>query len=281
MNSIQILLNNLQMIGSLAFSEGVQSLSGMRTASGFRLNLPAVITFSQPVGQSPLMLENLQATFTAGGVEIGSAYYTPLVRTGVREQSIGFSWDWPISALAVYEKIRTGSEALFHVRVSGDIRIILPGQPGKEPCSIPLSFTNYGEVRYSREVWTNTLRQLNLQDAVLVEIPFRSEPPNGWEPVWQALRDARDSFDAGGSTGWKNTITSVRLALEEWRKIEIEDKGPNEIQQRTKLQRSDNIRWHLIQLAHYAAHSKADEWTRDDALLMLSTLCALLNVRKP
>jgi hypothetical protein len=99
--------------------------------------------------------------------------------------------------------------------------------------------------------------------------------------VWHALRDARDSFDTGGSTGWKNCVTAVRLALEEWRKIEQEDKGLADTQARTKIQRIDNLRWHLIQLAHYAAHTKADEWTRDDALLALSTLSALLAVRKP
>jgi hypothetical protein len=125
------------------------------------------------------------------------------------------------------------------------------------------------------------LREVNLRDTVLVEIPFQSDPPSGWEAVWQALQDARDSFDTGGSTGWKNCVTAVRLALDEWRRIEPEDKGPADPQDRTKAHRTENLRWHLIQLAHYAAHTRADEWTRDDALLALSTLSALLAVRRP
>ena len=132
------------------------------------------------------------------------------------------------------------------------------------------------------------MRDLNLQDSILVDIPFPSDPPTGWEPIWTALRDARDSFDKGGSTAWKNTVTSVRLALEEWQHLEKEVQGPGwkrpdrtDLETRTKEQRIDNIRWHLIQLAHYAAHTKADDWTRDDALLLLSTLSSLLAVRKP
>ena len=120
-----------------------------------------------------------------------------------------------------------------------------------------------------------------------MEIPFPADPPTGWEPIWEALRDARDSLDKGGSTAWKNTVTSVRLALEGWQHIEKEDQGPGwkrpdrtDLETRTKEQRIDNIRWHLIQLAHYAAHTKADDWTRDDALLMAPTLSSLLAVRK-
>jgi hypothetical protein len=289
LSHIQILLNGMERIGFISFTEAVQSLSGMRTASGFRLHLPALITFLPPsASQSPLMLENLRAVFIADGVEIGNANYMPILRTTVREQPIGFTWDWPISALAVYEQIRNGREASFQVRVSGDIRFVLAGQPGREPCSIASTFHEQGDVRYSKEVWTNTMRQLNLLDAVLVEIPFPSDPPNGWEPIWQALRDARNSFDAGGATGWKNCVASVRHALEEWQGLEKEDQGPGwqrpataDLQRRTKEQRIDNIRWHLIQVAHYAAHTKADEWTRHDALLALSTLSALIAVRKP
>ncbi len=87
------------------------------------------------------------------------------------------------------------------------------------------------------------MRDLNLKDSILVEIPFPADPPAGWEPIWTALQDARDSFDSGGSTGWKSAVTSVRLALEEWRQIEKEDQGlgwerPNraDLESRTKEQ---------------------------------------------
>src|SRR5947209_15699707 len=224
MGQMNILLNNLQIIGYVSFNEGVQSLAAARTASGFRLNIPAVVTFQSPSeSKSPLILENLRATFISDGCEIGTAYYSSVLRTEVRELPITLSWDWPISALAVYERIRNGRQASFQVHLSGNIRFMLEGQPGKEPCSVASTFHEQGAVRYSRETWTATLRDLNLRDAVLVEIPFPADPPSGWEPVWHALRDARNSFDTGGSTGWKSCVASVRLALEEWRKIEKED----------------------------------------------------------
>jgi len=282
LSHINIVLNNFEKIGFVAFAEAVQSLGAMRTASGFRLHIPAVVTFSAPsASKASLILEDLRATFIADGLEIGTAYCTSVLRTEMREQSITFSWDWLVPTLAFYENMRSGREACFLVRISGAIRFVLEGEPGKEPCSIASTFSEQGEVRYSRETWTTTLRQLNLRDTVLVEIPFPSDPPSGWEPVWQALRDARDSFDKGGSTAWRNCVASVRYALEEWRKIEKEDPGPSDFPSRTKEQRIDNIRLTLMQYANFAPHTKADEWTRDDALLAISTVSALLAARKP
>ena len=85
-------------------------------------------------------------------------------------------------------------------------------------------------------------------------------------------------------------VAMGRLALERWQKIpnEKEDQGPgwkrptqDELKDRTKKQRFDNLRWHLLQACHRGAHTGADEWTRDDAVLLLSTLSALLAERKP
>jgi hypothetical protein len=276
-------------VGSVTFDQPETALSGSRTASGFRLYIPATVDLCSPQGsQSALLLENLRLTFLSSGVEIGIGRYSGVIRTTAHKLPVSFVWDWTLPALAFYEQIRAGSEPDFSVLIAGEIRYVVPGDGWKELCSIATGFSHHGSVRYSRETWTNMLRQLNLRDAVLVEIPFQSDPPNGWEPIWQALRDARNSFDAGGSTGWKNCVVSVRHALENWQSIEKEDQGPGwqrpataDLQTRTKAQRIDNIRWHLVQLAHYAAHTKADEWTRDDALLALSALSALISVRKP
>ncbi len=274
-------------VGSVDFVQPEVGLSAVRTASGFRIPIPAVVSFSPPWGSGlPLMLENLRAIFSAQNetgklIEIGVAYHPQILCTPIDGSPRTLLWDWTLEALAFYERLRAGRDPKFHLTVSGDIRYLLPGDGGKQLSSLPTRFQEHGEVGYSQRVWINMMRALNLQDAMLVEIPFPSDPPTGWEPVWEALRDARDSFDKGGATGWKGCVTSVRLALEEWRKIEAEVKGPADLQSRTKSQRTDNIRWQLIQLANYAAHTRADEWTRDDAVLALSTLCGLLCVRKP
>ena len=296
MGNVSITLGK-ETVGSIAFTQPGAGLNASRTAVGFRLQIPAVMTFSAPSGSGlPLTLENLRVAFYADHAgrqtEIGSAPCDSIFSTPMQETPIVFSWDWTIHAFAFYERLRAGMEPKFRLQVCGNVRYILvpEGCPrnGREPCSIATSFYQWGEVGYSQKAWTKMMRNLNLQDSILVEIPFPSDPPSAWEPIWDALRDARESFDTGGSTGWKSAVTSVRLALEEWQKIEKEDQGLGwqspktpDLRSRTKEQRIDNIRWHLIQLAHYAAHTKAEEWTRDDALLMLSTLCSLLAVRKP
>jgi hypothetical protein len=139
----------------------------------------------------------------------------------------------------------------------------------------------------SREKWIEQLRRIGLVENILVEIPVTSSPPSPWDGVWQALAEARDAFEKGGTTGWKSCIVACRLALEEWQKIENADMGPGwnrppiqDLQQRTKAQRIDNIRWHLMQVAHYSAHSHADKWEREDAILLLATLSALLARRQ-
>lgn len=157
------------------------------------------------------MLENLRATVFQDDAgkqfEIGIASYSSTLTTPTREARITLSWDWTVAAFAFYERLRAGREPKFRLTVSGDIRyILLPAggnQTGREPCSIARTFHQPGEVGYSQQVWTKMMRELNLKDSILVEIPFSSDPPTGWEPVWDALRDARDSFDTGGSTGWK------------------------------------------------------------------------------
>jgi hypothetical protein len=274
-------------VGSVTFTQPDARFEANRTAWGFRIDIPAAVTFTPPTGSgAPLLLENLRATFSAadgGGqyLEIGASTYWHTLRTTARDQPISFSWDWTLAALAFYEQLRAGREPKFRVMVSGDIRYVLAGEPGREPCSVASLFHSSCEIAYSQKAWTEMLRQLNMEDAVLVEIPFAADPPSGWEPVWSALRDARDSFDAGGSTGWKNCVASVRHALEEWRQIEKEDQGPSDLKSRTKAQRIDALRWTFMQFAHFAPHTRADEWTRDDALLALSTLSALIAVRKP
>jgi hypothetical protein len=281
-------------VGSIAFTQPDDGFAATRTASGFRVQIPAVLGFWAPSGdRSPLLLEDLRAIFwvpdaTGKRLEIGTAACSSRFRDPHRKALIALAWDWTLPALAFYEKLRAGREPRFYLTISGDIRYILPGQAGREPCSVPHPFFQSGEVVYSRDVWTKMLRDLNLGDAILLEIPFRSDPPSGWEAVWGALSDARDLFDKGGSTGWNGCVSQVRLALERWQEIEKEDQGPgwqrpqpSDLQSRTKSQRTDNLRWHLIQWAHLAPHTKADEWTRDDAILALSTVRALLAVRNP
>ncbi|MCW5963962.1 MAG: hypothetical protein KIT83_07980 [Bryobacterales bacterium] len=296
MSQINIVISG-ERLGDISLLQPRDGLSPCRTASGFRVHVPLAITLISPSKCMALpSLENLHVVFFAVAdgkpVEIGSASSDSFFTAPMSAAHVSLPWDWTIQAFEFYEKIRTGRDAKFGVRVSGDIRYVLVPESGhrtgREACSVPNRFFDSGEVVYSQAIWTTMMRDLNLQDVVLLELPISTGIPSDWKSVWDAVREARNSFDSGGSTAWKGTITSVRLALEEWRKVEREDQGPGwtvpsqqSLQSRTKMQRIDNLRWHLLQVAHYAAHTRADEWTREDALLVLSTICALLAARKP
>ena len=237
-------------VGSISFVSPDSRFTAVRTASGFRLQIPIVVTFLPPsVSNLQLVLENLRATFTAVDdsgrpVEIGVARGAAPLLTPSNELPVPLFWDWTLTAMAFYEKLRAGREPRFQLAVTGDVRYILPGESGKEPCSVACAFSEKGEVVYSREVWVRIQQELKLREAILVEIPFPSAPPSGWEEVWQAPR-------------------------------------PSDRNSRSKHQRMDNLRWHLLQYAHLAPHTEAGEWSRDDAVLAISTLCSLLAVRDP
>jgi hypothetical protein len=281
---INILFNNFLNVGSLTLVQPPQSFGGSKTASGFRLFVPGRITFMKPPEHSrPLLLKNLKVTFSAanesGEIEIGQALYEDTLTTDHPGLSIQLLWDWTMPALAFYERLRDGREPRFNFRVTGTLGHIVKGEENLDFCSKAQAFHDNGNIHYSRECWTQTLRSLRLQDAVIVEIPFPYDSADVWNPVWKALRDAREAFDAGRSTGWRNCIASVRLALEEWQKIEKEDLGLGKPQDRTKAQRADAVRKELIHFAHFAPHTNSVGWTRDDALFALSTISALLAAR--
>lgn len=198
-------------------------------------------------------------------------------------------WSGLISALTTFEKIRDGKSPKLKIKLHGEVCWLLPYNDGNNRVRTePYSIARDVHITYPTEVWIKMLRGLQVAENILVEIPLPNSPPAPWDEVWNALVEARNAFEQGGSTGWKSCANAVRLALENWQKIEKEDMGPGwksptvqERENRTKRQRFDNLRWHLLQCAHLAPHSSADEWSRDDALLMISTLSTLLVEREP
>jgi hypothetical protein len=290
---LNITLGSSTKVGTLALTQPDLGFNAVRTAFGFRTEIPAIVNFSSP-GTSSLVLDRLRVTFSFESqdqkpIEIGTAEHTALLKTPINDLPITLRWDWTAPQLAFYERLRNGREIKFSTTMSGNVHYILDGRVGQEPLSMPQWFQSHGGIVYPKTSWTKMLRDLNLRDAILVEIPFPSNVPKGWESVWAALREARDCFDQGGTSGWNGCVGRVRLALERWRKIngEAEDlAGWNpppsaNLRTRSKQQRYDVLRWHLIQCAHLAPHMTAANWTRDDALVAISALCSLLAVRNP
>jgi hypothetical protein len=284
---IDIMLGNREKVGTVVLTQPDSAFAANRTASGFCVLIPAVVNFHTPSDESPLVLNKLTLILSAEGGEIGAAVYSALMQTPRSDIPITFSWNLTAIQLAYYERLREGREIKFQVRMTGDIHYLLDGKLGREPLSIPTFFQSHGTIGYPKALWTKMLRDLNFGDTILLEIPFRANVPKGWEPVWAALKEARECFDQGGTSGWNGCVGRVRLALEKWRKIqgEAEDLAgwvppqPKDLRVRSKKQRYDVLRWHLLQCAHLAPHTTSSDSTQEDALFALSVLCTLLSIR--
>jgi hypothetical protein len=307
-HTLEIKTGRGSVIGTFAFDESPAYLQASRTATGFNLRLPFSISLASVLSGTPApMVSDIRSVIFAGSpnqrVEIGrlfcdSSYIAPYRSCDSSQkdtiQTGYMTWLGSFADLAFYNKLRDGGLVQFLVQPEWrlcDVFETTIGEADHMVCTLP-EWRRPSEcevvVGYSRDVWVKMLRSLNVAENVLVEIPLPVCPSSDWDGVWEGLRNARDAFEQGGSTGWKNCIMGVRLALERWQKIEKENMGPGwkapsiqEREARTKKERFDNLRWHLYQAAHRGAHTGADEWTRDDAVLLLSMLSALLAERKP
>lgn len=294
-------------VGSVTFNESPQRLHAERTADGFRLQIPITISFKLvPRGEPMPFVGNFHGLIYAGEdqgpkIQVGEmrmeswhkgGFYDKPEHAGKYDRDDSMTWSGSLAQLAVYERIRNGRQPKFDIRFTGELCFLLPTNHQYHYVrSEPNYFHHrYGDLRvsYLKETWVEMLRGLGVVENVLVEVPLPGSPSPDWDEVWRGLVDARNAFEQGGSTGWKGCVTGVRLALEKWQKLEPEDKGPGWIspsvtdrQARTKKQRLDNLRWHLLQVAHLGAHTGAEDWSREDAQLMLSTLSVLLAERKP
>jgi hypothetical protein len=140
----------------------------------------------------------------------------------------------------------------------------------------------------TKTVSKTATRCLDSQDAVIADIPVITRVPKSWQPILKDLGDAKKAFDAGGHTGWKDCVANLQCALEKWRTLEPEDVGlgglqPTSTQKKakTKRQMAECLRVTLRQFVNYSPHSDVDRWTRNDALLALSSIVALIAIRKP
>jgi hypothetical protein len=281
-------------VGSLEFGD-FDLLRGHRTATGFLLRLPVRVRLQLSKQGEPLpLLSNLEGTICTGAnvndsIELGEIralwFHSGAHGEGEFDRDYQFTWIGPLEELVAYEKIRAGGQPRFRFILRGELCYLVQSErPRYDYRTHPQGLHGDIEVNYDKEKWVRILRELNVSQNVLVEVPLPKTPSTEWDEVWQALIDARNYFDQGGGTGWKGCVASIRLALEKWQALEPEDQGlPNwkppslqEKKTRSKRQRLDALRWHLLQLAHLGAHTDTRGWTREDATLLLSTLSCLL-----
>jgi len=221
-------------------------------------------------------------------VEIGSIEHNSWHSSGWTEEpgwgdptDIHFTWRGSLGELAVFESVRAGREPEIQAQLRGELAYLLPsGHSRYQVRSHPHLIYGDTVINYPKETWVRELRKLGILENVLVEVPLRNSPPAPWDRVWENLVKARDAFEQGGLSGWTGCVLSVRQALEKWKEIEGRESIPSDPRQRSKRERLTNLRHALHQCTHVWVHDR-DECSRDDALLMFSTLSALLAERKP
>lgn len=278
---------NRRTVGAWTFDVAPPRLEGRRTADGAAITIPARLRLKW-YDEELAMVSNLRAdVYTEDGLELGQAvsheYFRPTKPEGDFQANL--IWRVSFAALAQFEHKRNGRPPVLVLSCLAEVSHLQPPPPSRYVTFAPVPPTpmrNQLHVRYPREKWVELLRELKMAENILLEMPMPPTRPAPWDKVWNATVDARNYFDQGGETGWKGCITSIRLALETWRdEIEKEDFGPQKKEDRTKAQRLDNLRYHLHQMAHLAAHTHASEWTRDDAQALLAMLSGLLLMRRP
>jgi len=315
-----------QRVGSVTIVKNPQQLYGLRTVSGFEIQVPIILTLRvRPKDEPMLMVNHFRGKVfvqSEDGSLLNVGYLTNEERhiAGITRgegydnpSDTRLEWRGSLYDIAYIEKARNGQTPKLQMQLEGDWCFLVRNEveiteeqwnqltePQRRRFNELTSFRiptdtqrvvsrrGFIEVPYPREVWIDLVRKLGIAENVLVEVPLPTSPPEPWSGVWNALVNARNAFEQGGNSGWQGTVTSVRLALEKWRAIEKEDLGagwkapsPADRESRSKKERLDAVRWHLMQTAHLGPHTGAEEWSRDDALLMLSTLSGLLAVRKP
>jgi hypothetical protein len=294
---VEIRDNRDAVIATFSFDESPAHLYVQRTLAGFRFHFPVKFTLrfvrrDEPIPVIANLHGDLFAVFGDSPVEIGSVTASDELEghwsedgSGSVDRDIYLRWAGSLSELAALEKLRAGRAPRFSVGLRGDTMhayIFNRGGPrfrsAPERLRLPSGAVSFA---YPAETWVKALRSVGAAENVVVEIPLPPAPPAPWDEVWQFLVKARDSFERGGSTGWEGCVVGVRQALEKWRDIEAPQIGPTDPTQRTKAERIDNLRAALHSCTHVWIHGQAADCTRDDAVLMLTTLSALLAERNP
>jgi len=243
------------------------------------------------------LVSDLSATMTAiddqqRAIFLGRARHDGWFTGAVPKSNVstGLVWEAPLVALAAYEKFRDVQRPHFRIALLGQLSFLLPPASGRRVRTEPQQVYGDVEITYPTETWIRAVREVGVSQAIYLEVPLPSSPPRPWDAVWRSVAEAATAFERGGETGRKGAILAARQALDDWRNIdgEREDIGPgwkhpdkNDRESRTARQRLDAIRWHLREFAHLAAHSGAERWSREDAVLLLSSVSALLALRRP
>lgn len=281
--------------GTIDFSGREISLGKMADGALFRLryrirlNSEVRVSISHITGEIGIAKYQLPAL--ALGVAIDPQCH--VVHTGYKPLStdpqltLTGSLQLPVSlaALEAIERFRVGGPLEFTVVLQGCALVGNDETDSFEVCRLQVNGSSSEPVRIhaDRDVWIQQLRQVSPMGSVLVDIPLASDRGPPWDKVWKQLENAAANLRLGGEMGWKNCVTEVRQALDAWKAIEGFKGASQADRKKDKRQRLHDAAASLLHYCSLSVHpdEHQEEWTRADAIMALSTLCALLSARDP
>ncbi|MBW4091858.1 MAG: hypothetical protein HIU82_12245 [Proteobacteria bacterium] len=187
------------------------------------------------------------------------------------------------AALEAAERCRDGEPPDFAISMHASA-FAEDKQTGRyDACRLDLNEPGPILIDVDRDTWHGQIRNVSPMGSVLVEIPLVVSRNAPWDKVWARLNAAAAGLAQGGESGNKSCVNEVRQALDAWRKIdgfEASSRGGTAKGKRQRLYDSANALYHYCSLSVHA-DEHVESWTRADAVLALSTLCALLSARDP
>lgn len=189
-----------------------------------------------------------------------------------------------LGALEAAERFRDGAPPEFAITLRATAFVGNKETERFDACRLDFAPIGPIQLHADRDTWQRQIRNVSPMGSVLAEIPLAVTREAPWDRVWARLDAASANLAHGGESGSKNCVSEIRQALEAWRAIDGFNArlSPAE-RQKDKRQRLFDV---ASALQHYCSLSvHADEhqteWNRADAIMALSTLCALLSARNP
>ena len=181
-------------------------------------------------------------------------------------------------AIAEYEHSRNGGPVRLSCELSGTSYELIPTQGSVQGAlADPQQVAGSIQIDVPKEAWTEALRTCGLSASILIEIPLAIGGSGQVDEGLQAVADAFEAFEHGGTTAWKNTIAHIRPYLETWQTQEpVDGKEPRDGSLLDRKWKLLTARDALLRCCHLWMHEVKGGCSRADALFALSSFASLL-----
>ena len=188
------------------------------------------------------------------------------------------------AALETIERLREGGPADFRLTVYGSAFVYDVAEKTWDACRVQVEggMPSSVQIQVGRDHWIQQVRAVSPMGSVLVEIPLAVARTAPWSTVWEQLDKAAEHLTQGGESGWEGCVAKVRQALELRAGIDNVAPGPARAdREKDRGERLDDVAKALFHYCSLAVHADRHrtQWSRADAVLAFSTLCALLAAR--